>query len=142
MLIKTGDRKLVEHSPRDSYWGDGPDGKGLNMLGKLLMRVREWLIFVRDDRRQEELQKDHTSVLVTSDSSSQHLTIPSTYSFSPVDTVEDAQHSIPQADTSSSPVPVINVVPDKYSFPQAGSRSTVPVINVIPDKYSFPQAGT
>lgn len=32
---------LVEHTDRDSYWGDAGDGSGVNMLGKLLMRVRE-----------------------------------------------------------------------------------------------------
>ena len=41
ILLKTGDRKLVEHSPYDSYWGDGPDGKGLNRLGVLLMKLRD-----------------------------------------------------------------------------------------------------
>ena len=25
-LIATGDAMLVEHSPRDKYWGDGGDG--------------------------------------------------------------------------------------------------------------------
>ena len=41
LLLKTGDRKLIEHSPYDSYWGDGPDGKGLNRLGVLLMKLRD-----------------------------------------------------------------------------------------------------
>jgi predicted NAD-dependent protein-ADP-ribosyltransferase YbiA (DUF1768 family) len=27
----------------DSYWGDGGDGSGRNMLGQVLMRVREEL---------------------------------------------------------------------------------------------------
>ncbi len=27
----------------DSYWGDGGDGSGKNMLGKILMRVRDEL---------------------------------------------------------------------------------------------------
>ncbi len=43
LLLGTGDAPLVEHRARDSYWGDGPDGSGANMLGKLLMRVREEL---------------------------------------------------------------------------------------------------
>ena len=42
-LLSTGDRMLVEHSPYDSYWGDGPDGNGLNRLGELLMRLRSAL---------------------------------------------------------------------------------------------------
>ena len=40
-LLETKDKVLVEHTVRDSYWGDGGDGKGLNMLGKLLMQVRD-----------------------------------------------------------------------------------------------------
>lgn len=42
-LLATGDAKLVEHSKRDSYWGDGGDGTGRNMLGRLLMELREEL---------------------------------------------------------------------------------------------------
>jgi len=42
-LLQTGDRKLVEHTSNDTYWGDGGDGKGRNMLGKILMQVREEL---------------------------------------------------------------------------------------------------
>ncbi|WP_422930204.1 NADAR family protein [Singulisphaera sp. PoT] len=43
LLIGTGDSKLVEHTTNDDYWGDGGDGSGKNMLGILLMRVREEL---------------------------------------------------------------------------------------------------
>ena len=43
MLLGTGERKLVEHSPYDSYWGDGGDGTGRNRLGELLMRLRREL---------------------------------------------------------------------------------------------------
>ena len=42
-LLGTQDRRLVEHSPYDSYWGDGGDGKGLNKLGELLMKLRDAL---------------------------------------------------------------------------------------------------
>lgn len=42
LLETTG--RLVEHTPRDSYWGDGGDGSGKNMLGKLLVRLRDNLI--------------------------------------------------------------------------------------------------
>ena len=38
-LLETGDKKLVEHTDNDSYWGDG-GGTGLNKLGTLLMQVR------------------------------------------------------------------------------------------------------
>ena len=43
LLLETGDRKLIEHTSRDSYWGDGGDGSGQNKLGKLLMKLREEL---------------------------------------------------------------------------------------------------
>ena len=43
ILLGTGDAKLVEHTERDSYWGDGGDGSGKNRLGLLLMQVREEL---------------------------------------------------------------------------------------------------
>ena len=43
VLLSTGDSKLVEHTVNDSYWGDGGDGSGKNMLGIVLMRIREEL---------------------------------------------------------------------------------------------------
>ena len=43
LLLSTGDAKLLEHTENDSYWGDGGDGSGKNMLGKILMRVRDEL---------------------------------------------------------------------------------------------------
>lgn len=41
MLLATGEAKLVEHTSNDRYWGDGGDGSGKNMLGRILMEVRE-----------------------------------------------------------------------------------------------------
>ena len=43
ILLGTGDAELVEHTERDSYWGDGGDGSGRNRLGWLLMQVRDEL---------------------------------------------------------------------------------------------------
>lgn len=40
VLLKTGNKKLVEASPVDVYWGYGPNKKGANVLGRILMRVR------------------------------------------------------------------------------------------------------
>ena len=40
MLLDTGDATLVEHTENDSYWGDGGDGTGKNMLGRILMETR------------------------------------------------------------------------------------------------------
>ena len=46
-LLETGEKILVEHTKKDNYWGDGGDGGndtvGKNMLGKLLVRVRNEL---------------------------------------------------------------------------------------------------
>ena len=42
-LLATGDAKIVEHTERDDYWGDGGDGSSKNMLGRILMEVREAL---------------------------------------------------------------------------------------------------
>lgn len=43
ILLSTGDALLVEHTRNDSYWGDGGDGQGRNMLGQILSGVREEL---------------------------------------------------------------------------------------------------
>lgn len=40
-LLSTGDSNLIEAAPNDYYWGEGKDGTGKNMLGKVLMKVRE-----------------------------------------------------------------------------------------------------
>lgn len=42
-LVATGTAEIVEHTSNDSYWGDGGDGTGTNMLGVLLMEIRESL---------------------------------------------------------------------------------------------------
>ena len=42
-LLATGDEELVEDSPNDYYWGRGRNGTGKNVLGRILMEVREAL---------------------------------------------------------------------------------------------------
>lgn len=42
-LLATLDLPLVEDSPKDSFWGYGPDKKGRNELGKVWMRLRDQL---------------------------------------------------------------------------------------------------
>jgi len=42
-LLATGDAILIEHTTNDTYWADGGDGKGKNMLGIILMEVRDYL---------------------------------------------------------------------------------------------------
>src|SRR5437016_1195870 len=43
LLLSTGDARLVEHTENDAFWGDGGDGSGRNMLGQLLMELRQKL---------------------------------------------------------------------------------------------------
>jgi N-glycosidase YbiA len=43
LLLSTGDQEIVENTSHDYYWGCGKDGGGKNMLGKILMKVREEL---------------------------------------------------------------------------------------------------
>ena len=43
LLLSTGEKRLVEGSAVNSYWGEGADKKGENNLGKLLMEVRATL---------------------------------------------------------------------------------------------------
>ena len=43
VLLSTGAAQIVEHTANDRYWGDGGNGTGKNMLGLLLMRVRQEL---------------------------------------------------------------------------------------------------
>ena len=42
-LLATDNAILIEDSKTDSFWGIGKSGKGKNMLGKLLMKVRKEL---------------------------------------------------------------------------------------------------
>ncbi|TNC80274.1 MAG: Swarming motility protein ybiA [Oleiphilus sp.] len=39
-LLGTGNARLVEASPTDSFWGYGKAGDGVNMMGLLLMELR------------------------------------------------------------------------------------------------------
>jgi ribA/ribD-fused uncharacterized protein len=48
LLLSTGEAKLVERTNKDRFWGAGDDGQGKNMLGKILMEVRQKLRIVRD----------------------------------------------------------------------------------------------
>lgn len=43
VLLETGHEEIIENTTNDHYWGIGSSGTGLNMLGKLLMELRERL---------------------------------------------------------------------------------------------------
>ncbi|HLD91821.1 MAG TPA: NADAR family protein [Patescibacteria group bacterium] len=40
-LMQTGEREIVEDSPKDDFWGWGEKRKGRNELGKIWMRLRD-----------------------------------------------------------------------------------------------------
>lgn len=42
-LLATGNRKIVENSPWDAFWGMGDDGNGQNQMGKIWMQLRDEL---------------------------------------------------------------------------------------------------
>lgn len=42
-LLQTGDLEIVEDSPKDDFWGWGPNRDGRNELGKIWMRLRDEL---------------------------------------------------------------------------------------------------
>ena len=43
VLLSTGKETIVENTSNDYYWGCGKDGSGKNMLGIILMELREKL---------------------------------------------------------------------------------------------------
>lgn len=43
VLLKTGDQEIIEKTTKDYYWGCGTEGTGKNILGKILMEVRDTL---------------------------------------------------------------------------------------------------
>lgn len=47
-LVQTGNAELIEASRTDTFWGIGKNGKGQNMLGRLLMQLRAELRRRRD----------------------------------------------------------------------------------------------
>lgn len=40
-LLATDDKKIIENSPWDAFWGCGPDGAGNNAMGKIYMQIRK-----------------------------------------------------------------------------------------------------
>jgi ribA/ribD-fused uncharacterized protein len=43
LLMDTGDARLIEASPHDSFWGEGRHRRGQNWLGQLLVELRDEL---------------------------------------------------------------------------------------------------
>lgn len=40
-LRESGHEYIVEDSPTDYFWGEGADGSGQNMFGRLWMKLRD-----------------------------------------------------------------------------------------------------
>ncbi|RUS21231.1 hypothetical protein BC937DRAFT_93276 [Endogone sp. FLAS-F59071] len=55
-LLETGGAIIVEDSPTDAYWGVGAERNGKNMLGIILMKIREELR--AEELRAEELRAE------------------------------------------------------------------------------------
>ena len=140
MLLNTGNRKLVHGSRHDSYWGAGPDGKGLNRLGELLMRVRKKLRFGRDHEEQSVADPGATRHSIP-------RTLPTSSLFSTAGTIgttpSSLQHSIPQEDIHTSfPPSSIPQIPT-YSFPSPASTQipSTPLRHAGATPSSISQAG-
>jgi N-glycosidase YbiA len=43
LLLSTGYEELIEANPDDYFWGEGEHKTGKNMMGKILMEVRDYL---------------------------------------------------------------------------------------------------
>ncbi len=43
ILLKTGSEDIIENTSNDYYWGCGTNGSGTNMLGIILMEIRDKL---------------------------------------------------------------------------------------------------
>ena len=43
ILLNTGDAEIGEHNVNDRYRGDGGDGSGRNILGIIMIKIREKL---------------------------------------------------------------------------------------------------
>lgn len=44
LLLATDGKEIIENSLNDHYWGIGKSGSGQNIMGKLLMKLRDELI--------------------------------------------------------------------------------------------------
>ena len=50
-LIDTGTKTLIHNMEGDDHWGFGKDGKGENIMGVILMSIRE---YVRNDHDHDQ----------------------------------------------------------------------------------------
>ena len=63
-LLGTGNKYIVEKTKNDYYWGIGEDGSGKNMLGKILMEIREKLRNISlNEEKENTNQEDNSKVI-------------------------------------------------------------------------------
>lgn len=60
ILLQTKDYLIMEDSPKDSFWGWGPNRDGKNQLGKLWMKLREEL---REDDQASDCSLDSLFII-------------------------------------------------------------------------------
>ena len=60
ILLSTQNAYLSEHTENDSFWGDGGDDSGKNMLGKSLMELRDQLLKEIGNSSDTDQQKEAT----------------------------------------------------------------------------------
>ena len=56
LLLSTGKDELIHKAPWDEFWGDGKHGTGRNLLGKLMMDLRE---FYREEIKTRTVEKSN-----------------------------------------------------------------------------------
>ena len=110
LLLLTGERELIEHSPYDSYWGDGGDGTGENHLGKLLMKLRRELRGEKGGPAPTNSPSSHGSPGMSRQCKTTRLPTPDP-------SIEDSRSNVAGLGTAPNPTNV----PSSTSLPQVKS---------------------
>ena len=159
LLLGTRKRKLIEHSPHDSFWGDGGDGSGRNELGKLLMDIRT-VLQRRSTKNWEEQYPSESKLGKDSsvdDECDQHKSKPDS-SKSPDNeplsssTASDSEYSTPpdtsdldQSDQNQQNIMDTSIVPSGSSgrntlpllLPETRTETVQPTANSVPALIGF-----
>ena len=83
-LLDTAGYLLSEHTTRDIYWGDGgPKRDGKNMLGKLLIELRDSILYLNaeDSNKSLESSVDTTGEIIKTDETKKKTGLEEYYSF-------------------------------------------------------------
>jgi ribA/ribD-fused uncharacterized protein len=60
LLLSTGDEEIIEISKRDIFWGQNNNGIGENILGKMLMNLRQHIRLINQDKNKFFIQSKTT----------------------------------------------------------------------------------